>query len=212
MARRSEHTREELETMMLEDARAIVGRDGLEGLTARKLAESIGYAPGTIYNVFHSMDDLCLKINGVTLDALFIVLSSAECNDPAVLPVENMKCMARRYRDFCQDQHLHWMMLFTHRLPDGQPVPDWYQAKIEKLFSPLEDMLRCFYSAQDKRKRKMSARILWSSVHGLCFLEQTGKFRLVNDDMTINDMMDYLIDCFIAGLGLTEKSTQRSSH
>ncbi len=200
MARRSDHTRKELEKIMLDSADMIVSQDGFEGLSARKLADAIGYAPGTIYNVFQSMDDLCLRINAATLDALYDVLNAPDCNDPGQGPIENIKCMAGRYRAFCLERRPHWLMLFSHRLPAGQDVPEWYQEKIEKLFGPLEGHLRHFYKDRQARKRKMASRILWSSVHGLCFLEQTGKFRLVNDDMTIHDMIDYLIDCFISGL------------
>ena len=40
------------------------------------LADAIGYAPGTIYNVFTSMDALYLQVNGRTLDMLYGILNS----------------------------------------------------------------------------------------------------------------------------------------
>ena len=200
MARRSEHSRPELEELMLKEARRIVGDHGFEGLTARKLAESVGYTPGTIYNVFHSMDDLYLRINGETLDLLYGVLSGPACNDPDRSPVDNMKSMASQYKDFCNQYKPYWLMLFTHRLSGGLMAPEWFTVKIERLFEPLEALLHAYYKPHEERQRKMAARILWSSVHGLCFLEQSGKFRLVSDDSTINMMMDYLIENFITGI------------
>lgn len=205
MARRSEHSREELENLLLQQARLIIGAHGFEGLTARKLADAIGYTPGTIYNVFHSMDELYLRINGETLDTLYGILSAPECSDPVRSPVENMKFMAAQYKNFCNNYRPYWLMLFEHRLSVGKDVPPWFAGKIEKLFEPLESLLHDFYDAGEARRRKMAARILWSSVHGLCFLEQTGKFKLVNDDTTINHMMDYLIDCFVSGIQIQKK-------
>lgn len=200
MARRKEHTRAELEEMMLAESRKIIGESGFEGLTARKLAEAVGYTPGTIYNVFKSMDDLYLRLNAETLDRLYDVLSAPACNNPECAPLQNMKLMAAHYKDFCQQNRPYWLMLFEHKLASGRQAPDWFTEKIERLFLPLEDLLRPYYAPVADKKRKMAARILWSSVHGLCFLEQTGKFGLVNDEATINTMMDYLIDNFIAGI------------
>lgn len=200
MARRSEHSRPELENLMLEQAHRIVGESGFEGLTARKLAESVGYTPGTIYNVFHSMDDLYLRLNGHTLDILYGVLNGPACNDPRQPSVANIKAMAAEYKEFCNQYKPYWLMLFTHRLPEGQAAPLWFTEKIERLFEPLERLLQDFYGPGEEQQHKMAARVLWSSVHGLCFLALTGKFRLVGDDTTINAMMDYLIENFVAGI------------
>ena len=39
-------------------------------LTARKVAQAIGYAPGTLYNLFRNRDEMILHLNGRTLDRL----------------------------------------------------------------------------------------------------------------------------------------------
>lgn len=200
MARRSDHTREELKALIIEKSWEIVGRDGFEGLTARRVAADIGYAPGTIYNIFKSMDDLYLQINSRTLDALYEVLSSAACNDAKKTPVRNMKKMAGLYMDFARAYRPYWLMLFSHRLPEGRKARDWYQEKIDRLFHPLEKLLQPLFSAGQNRKRKMAARVLWASVHGLCFLQETGKIPLVGGKAAAEDMADYLVDTFVAGI------------
>lgn len=199
MARRSDHTREELQSRILECAWKIVQKDGFAGLTARRIAGEIGYAPGTIYNIFQSMDDLYLAVNHLTLDRLYQVLSSPDCNNPKKSPVQNMKKMAEMYREFSRKHRAHWLMLFTHTLPEGQGVPDWYQEKVNRLFEPLEELLKPFYPGRS-HKRMMAARILWASVHGICFLEETGKIPLVASRSSAADMTGYLIDSFIAGI------------
>ena len=156
MARRSEHSREELENLLLQQACLIVGAHGFEGLTARKLADAIGYTPGTIYNVFHSMDELYLRINGETLDTLYGILSAPECSDPARSPVENMKFMAAQYKIFCNNYRPYWLMLFEHRLSGGKDVPLWFAEKIEKLFEPLESLLHDFYDALSVQQQRIS--------------------------------------------------------
>ncbi|MCK5284496.1 MAG: TetR/AcrR family transcriptional regulator [Alphaproteobacteria bacterium] len=120
MARRSDHTREELKKAILESSWNIVQKDGFSELTARHIASDIGYAPGTIYNIFNSMDDLYLNINSMTLDKLYDTLSSPKCQAAKKTPVQNMKKMAQLYREFTKEYKPYWLMLFTYILPDNK--------------------------------------------------------------------------------------------
>jgi len=200
MARRSDHTREEIKEAILNASWKIVRKDGLSGLTSRRIASDIGYAPGTIYNIFGSMDDLYLSVNSMILDKLYDVLSSPKCQSKKKTPVQKIKKMAQLYREFAKEYRSHWLMLFTYVLPKNKQPPAWYQEKITRLFEPLENLLEPFYKNQPPRKCKMAARVLWASVHGICFLEETGKIPLIGNQKNPPDMTGYLIDNFISGV------------
>lgn len=200
MARRSDHTREQLKDMILDKAWEIVGREGFESLTARRLAGEIGYVPGTIYNIFQSMDDLSLEIAGRTLDALCDVLNSPDCNDPDKSPIENMKAMATLYMKFAAEKRPYWLMLFSPRLPEGRAKEEWYQAKIDRLFEPLGRLLDPLFPSDDRMRANLAVRVLWASVHGLCFLQETGKMGVVGDRAGLPSMVSLLIDTFVTGL------------
>lgn len=200
MARRKDHTREELKALILDASWDLVGKEGAQGLSARRIATRIGYTPGTIYNIFESMDDLSLEVNARTLDALYAVLTDSACHDPRKTPLQNMKKMAALYREFAQEHRPHWLMLFLGALPDSRRTQKWYQEKINRLFDPLESLLHPFFPDHQAAKRQMAARILWSSVHGLCLLQETGKAPLIGKKSRIKDMTDYLIDTFVAGI------------
>ena len=83
MARRSDHSREELYEMALAAARDIVVADGLSGLTVRRVATAIGYSPGTLYNVFDDFYELVIHLNSRTLDAFYGHLLSASEKESA---------------------------------------------------------------------------------------------------------------------------------
>lgn len=200
MARRSDHSRKELEKLIIDKSWDIVGKNGFEGLTARKIAKAIGYAPGTIYNLFDSMDGLYLTINALTIDMLYETLSAPACNNPRKSPVNNMKCMATHYLDFARDYRPYWLMLFNLRVSEEIKDTDWYQEKVERLFTPLEELLQPYFKDTQTQKRKTAARVLWSSVHGLCFLQETGKIAVISEKKAAPDMAEYLIDTFIAGI------------
>ena len=146
------------------------------------------------------MDDLCLELNAKTLDFLFKALNDPSCNDPKKQPIQNMKAMAKSYMRFAQDYKPYWLMLFNHHLPEERKALDWYQEKIDRLFEPLENLLEIYFSSQQFRKRKIAARVLWASVHGLCFLQETGKISVISDRGGAPDMVEYLINTFIAGI------------
>ena len=74
MVRRSEHTKQELIDMTTANGRKIVKKEGLENLSTRKVSDSIGYAVGTIYNIYNDRDDLVIHINLKTLNSLHTAL------------------------------------------------------------------------------------------------------------------------------------------
>lgn len=202
MARRSDHNKAELQALIIKAARDIIETKGYEGLTARKIANAIGYAPGTIYNFFASMDELCITINAQTLDALYDALEAKRQTTNEKRNVDNLKNMAKAYGDFAKDQKHFWLMLFQHTLPEGQNAPDWLEAKIERLFTPIEILLAPYFpkDQQGTQPHKTATRILWSSVHSLYFLEATQKITLVGSQANTDIMASTLIETFTTGL------------
>lgn len=200
MARRADHSREELKGMILTAASDIVKAEGFADLTARRIANAIGYAPGTIYNLFGSMDDIYLTINAHTLDKLYDVLSSSACNDPALSSLENLKAMARSYESFARANRHHWLMLFNSRLPENRQKQEWYRLNIDRLFEPLEGLLTPLFPPKNEAQIKIATRTLFSAVHGLCFLQETGRVPLINQQNPATNMTDYLIETFVRGI------------
>ena len=200
MARRSDHTRDELKTLILNAAWTIIGTEGAAALTARRVASEIGYAAGTVYNLFESMEDLILTVNIKTLKMLRESLSSPECQNPSQTPVQNAKIMAALYMDFAQLHKPYWLLLFTHSLPESRFKDPAYQEIVEGLFIPLEQILAPIYPADAKREIKVAARALWAAVHGITFLQETGKLLLLDQKTTPPETVNYLIETFFAGL------------
>src|SRR5262245_26890451 len=114
MARRADHTREELHDMALTAAEKITEKHGLSGLTARRVAKRIGYSTGTLYNLFDSFDDLVISMNGRTLDALyeFVLIEDAGADVETTL-----KTYAYRYIRFTTERSNLWSVVFATHLP-----------------------------------------------------------------------------------------------
>ena len=70
MARRNDHTREELVALTLETVKEFLKDNSYHELSLRKIATMIGYVPSTLVNVFGNYNLLLLHAVAQTLDEL----------------------------------------------------------------------------------------------------------------------------------------------
>lgn len=197
MGRRSDHSREELAALALDAARRLVEAKGLQGLTARAVAARIGYSAGTLYNLFDDLDDLVLRLNGDTLDRLYASFSAAS---PSGRPDIALKALARTYIDFVREQPTLWALVFERHKRQASPPPGWYREKVERLFMLTEKALAPLFAPGEEGARRHSARVLWSSVHGMCALEAAGAV-----GASAAAMADSLVTHYVAGLRASKK-------
>lgn len=196
MARRSDHNREELYDMAMTAAREIVQSDGHRALTARNVAERIGYSAGTLYNLFANLDELILHLNGATLEELHDDLARAALSGD---PVADVNHLLDRYLAFTAARPQLWSLIFDHRLPDGSELPEWYQLKIDRVLGQLEAALAPLFADGQVAEKKESARIMWASLHGIWSLAITGKLNIVGLEPA-GAMARTLIRNYLAGV------------
>ncbi len=182
--------------MILQAAGDIVAEQALRGLSARKVAGRIGYTVGTIYNFFDNLDDLIVHVNAEMLDRLEDVLAKIE-PDPDV--VASLKSLARAYVAFIEAHPHRWNMLFDHRLPPGQTLPDWYQIKIAHLLARLDTVLKPLFADPNDPALARASRTLWASLHGIVSLAEANKLDVVKIEKP-TELADSLIENFVAGL------------
>ena len=194
MARRSDHSRDELYDMALEAARQIAEKEGLRGLKARRIARDIGYTIGTLYNLFEDLDDLIVHLNGRTLDDLYQAFVRVKLDGE---PDAATRALAECYIQFTRSHPKLWNILFEHHLPDGRELPEWHGEKIRQLLGLVERALAPLFPAGQEAERHHCARVLWSSLHGICSLESTGK--LVETE-SVEALSDSLISNYLVGL------------
>lgn len=190
MGRRNDHSREELTTLALEAGHAIVAADGIGGLTVRAVAERIGYAPGTIYNMFADFDEFVLHVNARTLDTLHDEISKVEMGDDVAA---NLERLLLAYFAFAQHHAKAWSAVLEYSKPDRESLPDWYAERIEKAVAVLE---RALAPAIAPERRHNVAVMTWAGVHGLMSLTASGNLRAVGVDSAdglARDMVRYIV-------------------
>lgn len=172
MARRSDHSRDELEELIVNEGHRQISEAGYANFSARKLAKKIGYTVGTIYHVFGSLDHLMLAINGRTVDKwhhyLSLKLEAAE-GDRLQIAVE-------AYFEFAIVHRHSWLALMDFRLPEDQDLPESYVQKVAGVMALVGQEVA--EALPDGRKDEAGAltRSLLATVHGHCFFTLNGTF------------------------------------
>ena len=146
-----------------------IGTGGLAGLKTRELAREIGVANGAVYNLVEDMDELTLRVGSRTLARLDAALTVAESDGPAS-PRETLVRIAVAYCDFAAENLELWRALFEHRMAPGKPVPEWAISEQMNLLRHIYRPLAELFPQRTPAELGVTARSLFSAVHGMVLL------------------------------------------
>lgn len=175
MGRRSDHSRDELKALIIDQGHALMGELGFEKFSARAVAKRVGYSVGTIYNVFESHDDLLLNINAKTL-SIWQARLERRLEEQAQ---DRIGALVNGYMDFAAQNSNCWLALYNHRMADDAPVPRWYREKLNGFLDLMLREIERFLPQFDEEERKSLAHSLLANVHGHCVFIQNGTFDLL---------------------------------
>jgi len=195
MGRRNEHTREELREIALQAAEHLVAEHGLAGLSTRKVVGRIGYTVGSLYMVFRNLDDLIAQMNERTLEALQARLIAAIAGQP---PAAAIRALAQAYITFALAETHRWLAIYQHRMPEGQPLPESFTAKVTGMFELVQQQLALLCPRRSPGEITLAARALWSGVHGICILGFDQKLEMAGGP-PIQEVARSLLDHYLVG-------------
>lgn len=187
--------RDDLRERVLDNAEARIASHGAETLRARTLAVDAGVSVGTIYNLFGSMDG--------ALDALFVrLLTRFEAEARGLAHGDDARArlmgLADAYLDFVTRHEAAWTALLAHNARREDQPDDETVARQGPAFDLVGDVLAD--AVRDAEERRLLARLLWSSVHGIVQLNYLGI--ATADALTATRaMVARLVDITLAGLG-----------
>ncbi len=161
--------REKLREDLILAAERSISAGGLAGLKTRELAREIGCANGAVYNLVADVDELILLVGSRTLALLDAALSEAESAGPAS-PTEMLVRIAVAYCDFAAENLELWRALFEHRMTPGKPIPEWAISDQMNLFRHIYRPLATLFPKRSPDELGVTARSLFSAVHGMVLL------------------------------------------
>jgi AcrR family transcriptional regulator len=191
--------REKLRQSLILAAEQSIAAGGLAGLKTRDLARKIGVANGAVYNLVADMDELILRVGSRTLDGLDAALTAAESKGPAA-PDEILVRIALAYCDFAAGNLELWRALFEHRMERGKPIPEWAIEEQMNLFRHIFRPLAALFPNRSPEELGVTARSLFSSVHGMVSLGLEQKLIAVPIAVLRREIAT-IVKAMITGLG-----------
>lgn len=193
MARRADHTREELGKLVVDAAEELIAEEGIDTFSARSLGRAIGYTAGTLYHHFKDLDDIVTQVNARTLVGLAQAFAGAEQSpDPARM----LHNYADAFLGYIQLKRNLWNALFEFRRKPGQPIPPWYLEAIASLIRIVADCFRQIRPDLDDLSARQSGQLVFASIHSVVSLDSSGRLSLVMD-RDITQVVHELVDMHI---------------
>ncbi|MDW6003557.1 TetR/AcrR family transcriptional regulator [Vibrio mangrovi] len=196
MARRNDHTREELIQLTLEHVKNFLTDHSYHELSLRKIAAMIGYVPSTLVNIFGSYNLLLLHAVAQTLDEL------TEEARKAVSQSQNHRDalfqLAYCYHDFARQHTFRWQLIFEHNM-NGETLPEWQTQRIAHMTDMLESLLQQLAPQRSADEILKASRVLWAGVHGITLLSVDDKFFAsspVDGNVLITDLLTHYLEAW----------------
>ncbi len=210
MTTRTAVRREELRAALVDAAERAIAARGLGGLRARDLARDVGCALGAIYNAFPSLDALVFAVNARTLREIDAFISARQGplsgRTAAERAVAELAALAVGYVEYAAANTPRWRALFDHRMTSAEEtVPAWYAEEQVRLFSRIEGPLAMLRPELDGDALALSARTLFSGVHGIISLGLEAKLASLSLAVLRNQVEEFAT---ILGRGLAAAKTR----
>ncbi|MDQ6437773.1 TetR/AcrR family transcriptional regulator [Mesorhizobium sp. LHD-90] len=165
---RRELQKAEIRAELIEAAHDLVRQEGYEGLTIRKLAARVGYAPMSVYSYFPDKHAILFAL---AQDA-FAMLARRMERDPPAGPLEALVKLMREYAAFGFDNPNEYRTVFMTR--DPADFPDSEMKGVQKDNPALQLLLKRVQACVDAGVLAGDvfaiATLIWTFGHGMVSL------------------------------------------
>lgn len=162
---------------MIKAAVSVVEENGLQSLTARSVAVSLGSSTAPVYHHFATMDDLALAVNRKTQSTL-LEYTSRPYTDRVFL---NMGTGVAMFA--CEHRRLYRALML-----EGDSYSDVVHEFVEILESEMTKDSR--FASLSASERRVLLRKMWTFTHGLASLICVGLIKDCNQEYIIKTLVD----------------------
>ena len=206
-ARQKENLRQEI----LDAARDLFAREGVESVSMRKIAERIEYSPGTIYLYFNDKNEILKTLCDETFSRLHQKIQAIR--DDRSEPLDSLRRGLRAYIEFGLQNPNHYMVTFVlaGRALHGNPNPGWERASFhgtpEEQDQELDSGHRCFDNLRGIVRKciqeglfriddvEEASQVLWAGAHGITTLLITKPgFPFVEQTRLVDRVVEVLVE------------------
>ncbi|BAB50069.1 TetR/AcrR family transcriptional regulator [Mesorhizobium japonicum] len=190
--KRREKQKAELRSELVAAAHKLVQEEGYEGLTIRKLAKRVGYAPMSVYSYFADKQDILFAL----AEDAFETLARRIEEHPSDDPVEALQAVMTEYAAFGLGNPNEYRTVFMTektRPPEGQSFQEMHEANpaMKALITRVE---ACVAAGKLHGDPRAIATMLWAVGHGTISLLITFPFYPFGDpNAFVKRMCDFTL-------------------
>ena len=187
--------------LMLDAARSVFERLGIEGASIREIAKQAGYTPGAIYSYFENKEAIYDALLAESLERLNAVVNAAGVDgiaSPAALLEVKASAWFGFYAANPRDLDLGFYLMQGMQ-PRGltAALNDQLNDRLHDALKPCEAALQAMgLSEQDALRENTS---LFAHGVGLLLMQHTGRIRMFDQDATL--LFDAYVVALVARLG-----------
>jgi AcrR family transcriptional regulator len=186
MGRRSDHSRPELERLIISEGHKHMAEVGFARFSAREVAKRIGYSVGTLYNVFGSYDRLIYAINTRT----FRLWAEDVRHQLEAAAGDRIGILVQAYFRFASENRNLWMAIYDHRAPPDFIVSEEDAATRATLTEIVIAEVTAELPEGRRRDAPRLARSLIATVHGHCTFELNETFAAMGEKDALGMALD----------------------
>ena len=165
----------DLKNALIKAGVKILAKEGVSGLSLRKVAKQAGVSHAAPYSHFADKQALIAAISTEGFKQLYIridEISPANQDDPAALLVET----AWAYMQFALNESDRFKLMFSSVLEKEKEYPDFVQYSKQN-FSQIVEIVKICQAAKILRagSPELTTVSVWSAVHGLVMLVLEGQ-------------------------------------
>lgn len=185
----------DLKNALIKAGVKILAKEGLNGLSLRKVAKQAGVSHAAPYSHFADKQALIAAISTEGFKQLYIQIEEifkASQNDPSALLVE----IAWTYMQFALNEPDRFKLMFSSVLEKEKEYPDFVEFS-QKNFSQVVEVVRICQFAEILHvgPPEITAVGVWSAVHGLIMLILEGQIpHSVLDQFGMKEMLIFTLN------------------
>lgn len=160
---------------ILKTARNLFAKEGVEGISMRRVADRVGVTAPAIYRHFDNKNALVQAVVDEGFELLESYLRDASSD---VAPRARLDALLTRYLDFAFDEPLYFDSMFLLPRDDARRFPEGFEQRQSETFNIfLDHVIACMASRAFRKDDPLETTLtVWAQAQGLVSIYRAGRF------------------------------------
>lgn len=165
----------EFRTRLLAAAEGLFARDGVAGVSMRRIADAMGCSATTPYRYFADKEEILASVRAAAFNRFAATIEEAFSRRGSI--IERSAAVGRAYWDFAMREPDAYRLMFDLAQPDDDRYPDLVKAGARAracMTAHIRELVREGWIQGDP---ELLGHVIWSATHGIVVLKLAGRLK-----------------------------------